>query len=157
MSAGLDHPTYKWLATLPTDPEALRALLYRETEPWGSETQDETVFANVGQMLSTTIMPPATASALYKVVEKIPGVRVVPDAVDAAGRHGFGITRKDPGSMTRDEWIFDRTTLAYLGSRHYMTGHEGDGSAGETLYGVDAVMQRGVVDRPGDVPATLRS
>ncbi|MFJ4408967.1 CU044_5270 family protein [Streptomyces sp. NPDC088910] len=153
--AGLDHPTYKWLATLPTDPEALRALLYAETEPWGTSSLDETVFSNIGGMLSTAIMPPATASALYQVVEKIPGVRVVPDAVDAAGRHGFGITRHDPGAATRDTWIFDKATLTYLGSRSYMIGHQGDGTAVETLYGVNAVMRRGVVDRPGEVPASV--
>ncbi|WP_431960547.1 CU044_5270 family protein [Actinacidiphila sp. bgisy160] len=151
--AGLDHPTYKWLATLPTDPEALRALLYDQTEPWGDLSQDETVFRNVGELLRSTIMPPATASALYKVVEKIPGVTVVPDAVDAAGRHGIGITRKDPASATRDEWIFDKKTFAYLGSRSYMTTDKGTGGTADTLYGVDAVTASGVVDSPGEASA----
>ncbi|MFE2541882.1 CU044_5270 family protein [Actinacidiphila glaucinigra] len=151
--AGLDHPTYKWLATLPTDPAALRVLLYEQTEPWGDLSQDETVFRNVGELLRSTIMPPATASALYKVVEKIPGVTVVPDAVDAAGRHGIGITRKDPASATRDEWIFNKRTLAYLGSRSYMTANKGTGGTADTLYGIDAVMASGVVDSPGDVSA----
>jgi len=110
--AGLDHPTCTWPATLPTDPEALRTLLYAQTEPWGTLSQDETVFRNVGDLLRSTIMPPATASALYKVLERIPGVTVIPDTVDAAGRHGIGITRKDPASATRDEWIFKKNTLA---------------------------------------------
>jgi hypothetical protein len=150
---GLDHPTYKWLASLPTDPEALRSQLYAETEPWGSLSQDETVFRNVGELLRSTIMPPATASALYKVVEKIPGVTVVHDTADAAGRHGIGITRKDPGSSTRDEWIFNKRTLAYLGSRSYMTAKKGTGGTAETLYGIEAVVKRGVVDSPGQIPA----
>jgi hypothetical protein len=152
--AGLDHPTYKWLASLPTDPEALRTMLYAQTEPWGSLSKDETVFRNVGELLRSTIMPPATASALYKVVEKIPGVTVIPDALDAAGRHGIGITRKDPASATRDEWIFNKNTLAYLGSRSYMTADKGKGVTADTLYGIDAVMKRGVVDSPGEVPAS---
>ncbi|MEU4096370.1 CU044_5270 family protein [Streptomyces sp. NPDC026673] len=151
--AGLDHPTYKWLATLPTDPEALRTLLYAQTKPWGDLSQDETVFRNIGELLRSTIMPPATASALYKVVEGIPGVTVVPDAVDAAGRHGIGITRKDPSSATRDEWIFNKKTLAYLGSRSYMTADKGTGGPADTLYGIDAVMVSGVVDSPGEVTA----
>lgn len=111
--AGLDHPTCTWPATLPTDPEALRTLLYAQPEPWGTLSQDETVFRNVGDLLGSTIMPPATASALYKVLERIPGVTVIPDTVDAAGRHGIGITRTDPASATRDEWIFKKNTLAY--------------------------------------------
>ncbi|KUJ36301.1 hypothetical protein ADL25_31900 [Streptomyces sp. NRRL F-5122] len=152
--AGLDHPTYTWLATLPTDPEALRTLLYAQTKPWGSLSQDETVFRNVGDLLGSTIMPPATASALYKVVERIPGVTVIPDTVDAAGRHGIGITRKDPASATRDEWIFNKNTLAYLGSRSYMTAGKRTGVTADTLYGIDAIMERGVVDKPGEVPAS---
>ncbi|MGW3244749.1 CU044_5270 family protein [Streptomyces sp. NPDC001070] len=150
---GLDHPTYQWLATLPTDPEALRSLLYAQVKPWGDLSQDETVFRNIGELLRSTVMPPATASALYKVVEKIPGVTVVPDAVDAAGRHGIGITRKDPGDATRDEWIFNKKTLAYLGARSYMTAGKGTGGPADTLYGVEAVMASGVVDSPGEVPA----
>lgn len=152
--AGLDHPTYKWLATLPTDPEALRTLLYAQTEPQGSLSEDETVFRNVGELLGSTILPPATASALYKVVEKIPGVTVIPDAVDAAGRHGIGITRKDSTSTTRDEWIFNKDTLAYLGSRSYMTADKRTGVTPDTLYGIDAIMERGVVDNPGEVPGS---
>ncbi|MFE9094179.1 CU044_5270 family protein [Streptomyces sp. NPDC007264] len=158
--AGLDHPTYKWLATLPTDPEALRTLLYAQTKSWDGLSKDETVFRSVGELLGSTIMPPATASALYKVVEKIPGVTVTPDTVDAAGRHGIGISRKDPASTTRDEWIFNKDTLAYLGSRSYLTAHqgegkgEGEGVTADTLYGIDAVMERGVVDTPGETPAS---
>ncbi|MFI2302232.1 CU044_5270 family protein [Actinacidiphila glaucinigra] len=152
VGAGLDHVTYKWLASLPTDPEALRTLLYAQTEPWGDLSQDETVFRNIGELLRSTIMPPATASALYKVVEKIPGVTMVPDAADAAGRRGIGITREDPGSATRDEWIFDKKTFAYLGSRSYMTAAKGTGGT-DTLYGIDAVMASGVVDSPGEVSA----
>lgn len=152
--AGPDHPTYEWLASLPTDPETLRAELYAQAGSWGDWSDDETVFRNIGSLLGSTIMPPATASALYKVSEKIPGVHVVPDAVDAVGRHGIGITRKDPGATTRDEWIFSRSSLAYLGSRHYIVG---PGRTSETLYGVDAVMRRGVVDHRGETPPVVES
>lgn len=80
-----------------------RGAAFRRTRPY---------FRNVGDLLGSTIMPPATASALYKVLERIPGVTVIPDTVDAAGRHGIGITRKDPASASRDEWIFKKNTLA---------------------------------------------
>jgi len=151
--AGVDHPTYRWLASLPTDPRALRALLYARMEPVDGETRDEAVFGRIGGLLHSTVMPPATAGALYRVVERIPGVTVVPDAVDAAGRHGIGVTRRDPGSATRDEWIFDRDTLAYRGSRSYFTRNSARGIAADTLYGTDAVMRRAVVDRHGEEPA----
>ncbi|AYN43693.1 hypothetical protein D9753_16815 [Streptomyces dangxiongensis] len=150
---GIDRPTYKWLASLPTDPGALLELLYSRTKVVEGESRDQAVFGTVGDLLRSTIMPPATASALYKAVERIPGVTESPDAVDAAGRHGIGITREDAGSATRDEWIFDRDTLTYLGSRSYMTKDKARGITTDTLYGIDAVMERAVVDRHGEEPA----
>ncbi|MEV7364410.1 hypothetical protein ACWDR2_08740 [Streptomyces sp. NPDC003631] len=98
-------------------------------------------------------MPPATASALYKVLERIPGVTVIPDTVDAAGRHGIGITRKDPASATRNEWIFKKNTSRILGSRSYMTADKRTGVTADTLCGIDVIMERGVVDKSGEVPA----
>nr|WP_249416819.1 CU044_5270 family protein [Streptomyces sp. TS71-3] len=151
--AGIDHPTYTWLASLPTDPGALLKLLYAQTRVEKGDSRDQAVFGTVGDLLRSTIMPPETASALYKAVEGIPGVTQLPDAVDAAGRHGIGITREDAGSATRDVWIFDKHTLAYLGSRSYITKDKAEGGTTDTLYGIDAVVERAVVDRPGEEPA----
>ncbi|MGW0766121.1 CU044_5270 family protein [Streptomyces sp. NPDC002676] len=150
---GIDRPTYKWLASLPTDPDALLKLLYSHTRVEKGDSKDQAVFERIGELLNTTIMPPANASALYKAVERIPGVTGIPDAVDAAGRHGIGITREDAGSATRSEWIFDKHTLTYLGSRAYMTKNKVEGAEADTLYGTDAVMERAVVDQHGKQPA----
>ncbi|MFI8305444.1 CU044_5270 family protein [Streptomyces sp. NPDC085927] len=155
--AGIDHPTYEWLASLPTDPDALLELLYSRTGVEDGESKYQAVFGRIGDLLGSTIMPPATASALYKAVERIPGVTQIPDAVDAAGRHGIGITREDAGSATRDVWIFDKRTLAHLGSRSYITRDEARGITTDTLYGIDAVMVRAVVDRHGEEPARTES
>ncbi|MEV7857729.1 CU044_5270 family protein [Streptomyces hirsutus] len=151
--AGIDHPTYAWLASLPTDPDALLELLYSRTRAEDGDSKHQAVFGRIGDLLSSTIMPPATASGLYKAVERIPGVTQIPDAVDAAGRHGIGITREDAESATRDVWIFDKHTFAHLGSRSYITRDEARGITTDTLYGIDAVMVRAVVDRHGEEPA----
>jgi hypothetical protein len=149
---GVDRPTYKWLASLPTDPGTLLQLLYSEITVEKGASKDQAVFETIGELLRSTIMPPANASALYKGVERIPGVTEIPDAVDAAGRHGIGITRKDPSAATRSEWIFDRNTLAYLGSRSYLKDRS-RGITTDTLYGIDAVLQRAVTDYHGKEPA----
>ncbi|MEW1681914.1 CU044_5270 family protein [Streptomyces sp. NPDC093594] len=152
VSPGLWYPTYTWLASLPTDPDGLLEALYEQTTVEKGESEDEAVFRTIGDLLGSVIMPPETASALYKAVARIPGITRIPDAVDAAGRHGIGITHRDSGSATRSVLIFDKGTLAYLGSQAYFT--RGAGGAGDdVLFGTDAVMQRGVVDRQGDVPA----
>ncbi|MFE9645490.1 CU044_5270 family protein [Streptomyces sp. NPDC006365] len=151
--AGIDHPTYKWLASLPTDPDALLELLYAQTRVDEGESKEEAVFSEIGHLVSETIMPSANASALYKAAAKIPGVQEIPDAVDAAGRHGIAVTREDASSATRDEWIFDKGTLAFLGSRSYITKDEGKGITSDTLFATSAIMERTVVDQQGKAPA----
>ncbi|MFI0510414.1 CU044_5270 family protein [Streptomyces sp. WSLK1-5] len=149
---GVGHPTYRWLASLPTDPDALLARLRKEARPAEDETTDQAVFSLIGSLISGTVMPPANAAAFYRAAAKLPGVREIPDAVDAAGRHGIAITLDDTGFATRDEWIFDRRTLALLGSRFYLTDPE-RGVTTETLAGTSAVMRTAVVDGKGEVPA----
>ncbi|MEV0639459.1 CU044_5270 family protein [Streptomyces sp. NPDC050619] len=151
--AGIDHPTYKWLASLPTDPDALLELLYAQTRVDEGKSKEQAVFSQIGSLISETIMPPANASAFYKAAAKIPGVQEIPDAVDAAGRHGIAITREDASSATRDEWIFDKNTLAFLGSRSYVTKDEVKGISSDTLLGTSAIMERTVVDQHGKTPA----
>ncbi|MFI6437321.1 CU044_5270 family protein [Streptomyces sp. NPDC050759] len=150
--AGVDHPTYRWLASLPTDPDALLARLRKLARPVEGESRDQAVFSLIGDLIGGTIMPPANAAAFYKAAAKLPGVREIPDAVDAAGRHGIAITLDDTGFATRDEWIFDKETLALLGSRFYITDPD-RGITTETLAGTSAVMETAVVGGKGEVPA----
>lgn len=149
---GADRPTYRWLASLPTDPDALLARLRKEARPVEGESTDQAVFSLIGDLISGTVMPPANAAAFYRAAAKLPGVREIPDAVDATGRHGIAITLDDTGFATRDEWIFDSKTLALLGSRFYITDPD-RGITTETLAGTSAVMETAVVDRKGEVPA----
>ncbi|MFE3856258.1 CU044_5270 family protein [Streptomyces griseorubiginosus] len=149
---GAGRPTYRWLASLPTDPDALLARLREEARPVEGESTDQAVFSLIGDLISGTVMPPANAAAFYRAAAKLPGVRVIPDAVDATGRHGIAITLDDTGFATRDEWIFDKRTLALLGSRFYITDPE-RGITTETLAGTSAVLETAVVDRKGEVPA----
>ncbi|WP_435882982.1 hypothetical protein [Streptomyces flaveolus] len=51
----------------------------------------------------------------HKVVAEVPGVLWITDAVDAAGRHGVGITHKDGCSAPRSVLVFDKATLACIG------------------------------------------
>jgi hypothetical protein len=151
--AGIDHPTYTRLASLPTDPDALLKLLYARTRVDEGESEEQAVFSKIGELVGETIMPPANASAFYKAAARIPGVKEVPDAVDAAGRHGIAVTREDASSATRDEWIFDMDTLAFLGSRSYITKGKATRGTSDTLFATSAIMQRTVVNQHGKAPA----
>ncbi|RFC77077.1 CU044_5270 family protein [Streptomyces sp. AcE210] len=149
LAPGLERPTYAWLASLPTEPDKLLDELYTGTRTTGRESKDQAVFEKIGSLLDETVMPPENAAALYKAVARIPGIKRIPDAADAAGRHGVGISRQDARSAVRSEWIFDSESLTYLGSRSYL---DKDGK-GMKLAGTNAILRRTVVDKSGAMPA----
>ncbi|UZK58117.1 CU044_5270 family protein [Streptomyces drozdowiczii] len=159
--AGLNRPTYTWLASLPTDPDALLRRLAAEitadqdarNTPADERDPDQDAFEAIGELLRETLMPPQTAAALYKAAARIPGVSVDSDAVDAAGRHGIGVARDDERAGRRTAWIFDAKTLAYLGERTYLTRDTSMGPKG-TVTNTSAVLERAVVDALREKPST---
>jgi hypothetical protein len=122
---------YPALNTLPTGPAALRAALYaaaaRGGAAWGLPTvhsADAIVASLIETLLGVPISGPLRA-ALYELLAQTPGVTLVPNAVDAAGRHGTGIvTNWDyPGyGRGTTETIFAPGTYAVLGGNDIMPG-----------------------------------
>ncbi|WP_432152722.1 CU044_5270 family protein [Streptomyces sp. bgisy029] len=147
---GIGRPTYRWMATLPTDPRELLAHITALTPEREGQEHDQAVFDEIGGMLGG-VAPPGTAAALYKAAALIPGVVEAPDAVDAIGRKGIGIARVDAQYSWRSEWIFDPETLAYLGSRSFLAADTEMGKKGELL-GADALIESAVVDEEGVRP-----
>lgn len=150
----LDGPTQAWAAGLPDDPGSLlqvvRGALYQDFE-YPDNVRE---FLAIGDILSETVPPPHTQAALYRAAALIPGVQMVADATDAAGRHGFGIAIEDTLGE-RHEWIFARGTYRFLGERDYLTENTAGGEAG-MLVGVTAVLAKGVTNAEGgQPPATL--
>ncbi|MFJ4809496.1 CU044_5270 family protein [Streptomyces longwoodensis] len=153
--AGLNHPSYDYLAKLPTDPDALLAKIYDETEGHGN-SPDQEAFTTIGDLLGESYPPPALTKALFKAAAKIPGVVTVNDAVDAVGRHGVAVARLDEGSGQREEWIFDQRTHVFLGQRSVQVREVGGQEAliepGTVLH-TSAVLRRAVVDGLKEVPS----
>ncbi len=146
---GLNGPTYRYLAGLPTDPDVLLKKIYDETRGQG-QTPDQEAFATIGDMLREQIAPPAVSAALYRAAAKIPGVSTVDDAVDASGRHGVSVAHVN--GSTRQEWIFDRSTYEFLGEREVVVAGGSDMGGPGTVIGQSAVLGRAVVDAAGDRP-----
>jgi hypothetical protein len=142
-AGSLNDPTYRLLASLPTDPQALLARINTEEKGAGPGPAAE-AFTTIGDLLRESIAPPQVSAALYRAAALIPGVTVVPQAVDAVGRPGVAVALDSSG--TRTEWIFDRTTLQLLGER------EIDLATG-AVTGSSAILHRAVVNHPGQVPA----
>ncbi|HEV2375428.1 MAG TPA: CU044_5270 family protein [Streptosporangiaceae bacterium] len=138
----LGDATYRLLQSLPTNPRTLLHLIYTEEQGHGL-TPDQEAFNIIGALLDETITPPKLSAALYRAAAMIPGVTVVSHAVDAVGRHGIAVAFTYRG--TRSEWIFDPKTLQWLGQRDVTT-------ATGRVVGESAVLARGFVNHPGQVP-----
>lgn len=143
---GLNDPTYRLLQTLPTNPHALLALIYRVERGHGPGP-DQEAFVTIGDLLRNTIAPPKVAAALYRAAALIPGVTLIPHATDAVGRPGVAVGRIGPGigGGIREELIFSGATLQLIGERTVMarTG---------TTTSATAIIDRAFVDHYGQTP-----
>ncbi|MFE2042029.1 CU044_5270 family protein [Streptomyces sp. NPDC059477] len=154
--ASLNGPSYDYLTKLTTDPDQLLAKIYKETEGMGN-SPDQQAFSTIGDLLGESYPPAELYSALFKTAAKIPGVVVVNDAVDAAGRHGIAVARLDETSGAREEWIFDRKTHVFLGERTVQVEQRKEGDVviepGVIMY-TSAIITRAVVDAMKQTPST---
>ncbi|MEU3339477.1 CU044_5270 family protein [Streptomyces sp. NPDC006668] len=123
--------TYRELAALPTDPDALLEKLYAHGRSEG-QSEQSAALEKIGDMLPDATLLPALDAALYRAAARIPGVSVVQNAKDYAGRSGIGLTFKDRGDRT--VWVFDKRSLDYLGSNK------------------EALLDTGVADKAGRTP-----
>ncbi|GAA4635733.1 hypothetical protein GCM10023196_082370 [Actinoallomurus vinaceus] len=145
---------YTYLRSLPTDPKALLALVYKESASFPL-SRDTAAFTVIQDLIRNSVLPPKLRAALYGALAAIPGVHFAKDVTDVAGRHGVALYRIDEGYL-RTDVIIDPTTYAYLGHRaiavkdHTSTG--GDGTAhfakGQIL-GWSAQLATAIVDRQG--------
>jgi hypothetical protein len=136
----LNDPSYRLLQSLPTDPHTLLNLIYKETAGAG-QSPDQEAFTTIGDLLRESIAPPEVSAALFRAAALIPGVTVVPNAVDAAGRPGVAVSFSSSGEQS--EWIFDKQTSQMLGEIDFVNG---------TLTSKSAIITRAFVDHPGQVP-----
>ncbi|MBT2440161.1 CU044_5270 family protein [Streptomyces sp. ISL-36] len=150
----LGAPSHNYLAALPTDPDALLRKIYKETEGQGNGP-DQQAFTTIGDLLIESWPSPRLSAALYKAAAKIPGVVMVNDATDAAGRRGVAVARLDETSGQRTEWIFDSKTLTFLGERTVQVREAADNGVlikPGTVVFTHAIINRAFVDDIKQLP-----
>jgi hypothetical protein len=116
---------YDRLASLPTDPKALHAVIYKGVDTmarrdWEYPDRDGEAFNSIAQLLWSTPVgiAPKTQAALYRVMATIPGVGIDRNVKDGAGRpaiavtHGFG-----------QQFLLDPATYQMVGQRTLSNGH----------------------------------
>jgi hypothetical protein len=138
----LGDTTYRLLQSIPTQPDALLAYL-----TVGKKWTNDDPPTEIGDMIRETIMPPALAAALYRLAATLPGATLVPHATNVAGRAGIGImwTSKTARQVYKNEWIFDKTTLRFIGEKTY------DPGTGR-LTGESAIIKQAFTAKAGQLP-----
>ena len=134
--------TYRLLQSLPTNPTALLSYLKSQKKYTNDDPLQE-----IFDTLTENIMPPAVAAAFYRVAAQLPGAIIVPEATNAAGQHGIGITwpSPNPGRVDQMELIFDKTTLQNIGEEQF------NAKTGAVDFEI-APVQRAFVDKAGELP-----
>ncbi|WP_155372539.1 CU044_5270 family protein [Catellatospora vulcania] len=141
-------PTPAYRGGLPTDADAMLAHLYRiADEQPNKNPRDQRAFTAAVDLVAEAYLSPASLAAVFGAVARIPGVSVVGDVTDEAGRDGVAVALHEVQG-TRAELIFDRDSHAYLGNRSVAL-QDGDGlRAGQVMYSA-AVLTVEIVDRAG--------
>ena len=106
---GENYLAYPDDSRIPTDPSALKQYLNRYDHNSGPAT----AFLIAGDLLQEGASP-ALRSALFQVIEQLPGVKVLGPTKDEAGRPGLGIAL-DVGTGDRSVLVFNTKTSAVLG------------------------------------------
>ncbi|MFF9364992.1 CU044_5270 family protein [Streptomyces griseoluteus] len=143
LDSDITRNSYNETKALPTDPDALLKKIYARAS--GESDRNQQAFTTIGDIVGEQLVPARIAAAFYRAAARIPGVVVVPHSQDAAGRDGIALARLDPQTGERIEWIFDRHTYAYLGSRGVQVTTAGDAEPG-TVTKRTAILQRTIVD-----------
>jgi hypothetical protein len=140
------EPEAHYRMDLPTDADGMLAYLYRA----GGDTRnprDQDAFNAAGDLIREAYLSPASLAAVFDAVAQIPGVTVIGEVKDEAGRTGVAVALTQvQGSRT--ELIFDARTHAFLGERSTQVRNQDGLKAGQVLDST-AVLKIAIVDRAG--------
>ncbi|ANN17491.1 hypothetical protein SD37_18810 [Amycolatopsis orientalis] len=130
-------PSPGYRADLPTDADAMFA--YLNANHSGHDGDVNAMGKDVLTLANENYLPPAVRAALFGAAAKMPGLRAIDHAQDAAGRPGVGITwplrrGDDPKVAKPVVIVFAADTFQYLGTNS------------------TAVTASGVVDAAGQRP-----
>jgi hypothetical protein len=108
---------YFVLAALPTDPAALLRWVDRENgEKPGSKGEPRMAFETLSVILRQNVLPPRMEAAIFRAIKTLPGVTLVDNAADAAGRPAIALGMIAEGWL-HEEVMLDPKSYAYLGER----------------------------------------
>jgi hypothetical protein len=158
-SGGLHYEDFSGLST---DPDELYQQIERRAadgKPSGVPVPEGApvavnMFAIVGDLLRETVAPPDLRAALYEVAARIPGVELVGEVTDPAGRLGVAVAMNDEPDAVRQELVFDPETAELLAERQVLLRRVDwvDAEPG-TAIGWVAYLESGTVDSTSARPS----
>lgn len=128
---------------LPADPDALYQRLEQDAEGRGSGVHTE-MFTLIGDSLRETGATPAQRAALYQVAARLPGVQLLGQARDSAGRSGIAVAMDDQG--IRYTLIFDPFTSKLLAEEQLALDGNGFGYPANQRVGYATYLAQKIVD-----------
>lgn len=162
---------YRFLATLPSDPDRMMAAIRKEHAIGDikGETRAQRDWREIDVLYRSVLIPPNAQAGLFRALAKIPGARVEKGVKDPLGRAAIGVTvtYAEPtvsGWQGKQELFFDPKTYVYLGEVGHAApaeipkGTKGPYSMASPAPGTDpdvmitARAAWGVVDKPGERP-----
>jgi hypothetical protein len=149
--------SYKELAALPTDPDALLRWAYGRAEniTGSGSNEDGDVYLLFNAMLRGSVLPPDLEAGIFRALKQIQGVSV--ETIDVFGRPtlSLGLRTSD---WLHEELLLDPSTYAYRGERSTVAKDatinplKAGNSTGEVKKGSTVVVERvatAIVDKPG--------
>jgi len=129
---------------LPTNPDALYAHLAAEAAGNANGVSRE-MFTLIGDDLRNNYTTPAQRAALFDVAARLPGVELVGDVTDPAGRAGVAVAMVEQ-DMTREELVFDRTSYELLSEEQAVISGNSLGYPAGTVIGHATYLEQAIVD-----------
>jgi hypothetical protein len=143
----IDGIVYPRAADLPTDPAALEQFIVQHFE--GGPEEVGATFEFAGTFLQSGA-PPKVRAALYRMIQRLPGIELLGPMTDKLGRPGIGVGFTEYG--VRDVLIFDPATSAVLEREGVAAGpSQIDVPPGSAQYGANAVINYTVYKASGVV------
>lgn len=109
------------LLAFPADPATIYARMRAQVDDRGHSPEGE-VFTEIGDALRESPAPASLRAGLYGALALIPGIELVGDVTDRAGRRGVAVAFTEVG--IRHELIFDPETSEMLAERQVLVRPE---------------------------------
>jgi hypothetical protein len=145
------HPTPERLE-LPAEPDRLYERLERQARGY-SECVHPQMFTLVGDALRDGGATPAQRAALYEVAARIPGVELVGQVTDPAGRPGMAVAMRHEVDGILQTLVFDPETSALLAEEERTLAQNEFGYPEGTVIGYATYHEPALVDSKRERPA----